>query len=301
MRPATSTLKTLLDGWGPQSTIAVADLYTITLSTGEVFRYSGFQTRVDAPAPNTTSPTFAYLIGPRFRRAKTSIHLGVEVSEMIVDVLVGEKDMLGINAQSITWQKAAWAGLFDGAYVELQRAFIQMPSLRVAGTITWFYGRVAEVEVQRSKITIHVKSLLDLLTVQMPKRLYQSSCTFVFGDAMCGFDREARSTDIVSASGTTQNEIHCGLTPSPTTLYNNGTVIGTSGANNGFSRGIRAMISGVIYFLKPWIFPVAIGDTFHLLPGCDHTLAGGCTTFYGSDAPNHFGGFPYIPPPENAV
>jgi hypothetical protein len=47
-----------------------------------------------------------------------------------------------------------------------------------------------------------------------------------------------------------------------------------------------------------FLSPVAIGDTFQLLPGCDHTLATCQNIFNNLD---HHGGFEFIPTPENAV
>ena len=82
------------------------------------------------------------------------------------------------------------------------------------------------------------------------------------------------------------------------TLYNQGTIVGLTGANVGQTRTIVEMSSGTVSLLKAWLYPVAIGDSFQLLPGCDHTTAT-CRNVFGNFA--HFGGFPYIPPPELAV
>jgi hypothetical protein len=71
-----------------------------------------------------------------------------------------------------------------------------------------------------------------------------------------------------------------------------------TGANAGLTRTIRQMIGGATYQLKAWLYPVAIGDTFRFLPGCDHTAAT-CQGTFSNLA--HYGGFPYIPPPETAV
>ena len=173
------------------------------------------------------------------------------------------------------------------------------PPGTVVGTIAWFYGRVGDVDIGRTKMVIRVKSLLDLLTAQMPKRLFQAGCTFVFGDAMCGFDRNAMAQDITCVTGTRQSQIvYSGAAPDPTTLYDNGTLIGKTGANTGYKRTITKLVDGVIYLLDPWIFPVEVGDAFTMLPGCDHTLDTCRDTFDNLD---HFGGFPYIPPPENAA
>jgi hypothetical protein len=47
-----------------------------------------------------------------------------------------------------------------------------------------------------------------------------------------------------------------------------------------------------------FLSPVAAGDQFQLLPGCNRTLAT-CTNVFNNAV--HFGGFPYIPTPETAV
>jgi uncharacterized phage protein (TIGR02218 family) len=129
--------------------------------------------------------------------------------------------------------------------------------------------------------------------------MFQASCTHVFGDEMCGFDRTTMEEVITVISGTTQSQLeYSGAAPSPTTLFDNGTVIGTTGANTGYKRSITRVISNVVYLLDPWVFPVEVDDTFTLLPGCDHKLETCDETF---DNLGRFGGFPYVPPPENAV
>jgi hypothetical protein len=75
-------------------------------------------------------------------------------------------------------------------------------------------------------------------------------------------------------------------------------MVGVSGQNAGLTRTIRQMTSGVAYQLQAWLYPVTVGDTFQFLPGCDHTTAT-CHNTFNNLA--HYGGFPYIPPPETAV
>ena len=182
-------------------------------------------------------------------------------------------------------------------------------SSRVVGTYNWFTGRVADVVIGRSKTVVKVNSLLDLLTVQMPRRVFQASCNHIFGGAMCGYDRVnglnalgvatgIGAVDIVAGAGSSQDLIVTGFVPNPATQYDQGTIIGTSGANAGYTRTIGRLLAGVAYFLKPWIFPVVAGDGFRLLPGCDRTLptCSGVLNNLG-----RYGGFPYIPPPETAV
>ena len=77
------------------------------------------------------------------------------------------------------------------------------------------------------------------------------------------------------------------------------TITGLTGANTGYSRTIANLGNGSqIGLFKAFLFTIAIGDTFTLLPGCDHTT-GTCSASFQNLL--RFGGFPYIPPPEVAV
>jgi len=141
------------------------------------------------------------------------------------------------------------------------------------------------------------RSHLELLNIQMPRRLWQSSCTHVFGDAMCLFDRSSLAATFSAASGSTTTVIQGA--PTTTTPYTQGTIIAVTGGNAGYSRTISSFVSGGTVTVKlAFLSPVAAGDQFQLLPGCDRTLAT-CTNVFNNAV--HFGGFPYIPTPETAV
>jgi uncharacterized phage protein (TIGR02218 family) len=295
MRRCTDAVRHLLENWYPPFVNSICDLYSFHLVGGEVLRYADWQIQLEAPAPETDGPKLIFPVGPRLKRNKTKYEVGVSVDELEVEVYAEPGDLV-LSAGALTWQQALHYGIFDGAYLDLWRCFMVNNSQPV-GTVQWFYGRVADVEVGRTRSIVHVKSLLDLLTAQMPRRLFQAGCTHIFGDAMCGFDRSSRRADITSAGGG-QSRIDCGLTPDPPTLYDGGTIIGTSGPNAGFQRTISRLVGGSVYVLDPYIFPITPGETFELLPGCDHTLAT-CQNVFDNLA--RFGGFPYIPPPESAA
>ena len=59
------------------------------------------------------------------------------------------------------------------------------------GTVILFAGRISDLDCSRTGIDIKCRSHLELLNIQMPRRLWQSSCTHVFGDAMCQFNRSS--------------------------------------------------------------------------------------------------------------
>ncbi|HLY44480.1 MAG TPA: DUF2163 domain-containing protein [Stellaceae bacterium] len=317
MRPCSAALVAYL---AANDTVVIADLYTFSLASGEVLRYSGWTTPLSIPGTafpsgslNYNSATYSdFALGPRFGRSKVTTKIGVAPTELDIDVLAGAADLVG----SFPFAEAVRLGLFDGATVELDRFFAPpLPggsgALDISlGAIVWFYGRVADSDVGRGKITIRVKSLMNLLAIQqMPRRLYGAACTHVFGDAMCGYDRTngrnalgaatgIGSTTIAALAGSSQAEILTSFAPSPATAYDEGTITATAGANNGASRTIARLAGGAIYLLKPFLSPVSAGDAFQLMPGCDHTVA----TCNGTlNNLLRYGGFPYIPPPETAA
>jgi uncharacterized phage protein (TIGR02218 family) len=306
MRPAGAALQTYL---AANDTVAVFDLYTFALPSGQVLRYSGWTTPLTIPGTcfpggslnyNATGYT-SFALGPRFDRSTVTTKIGIEPTELDVSILAGAGDLVG----ALSFADAVRVGEFDGATVELDRFFAPpqpdgsgTPSMSL-GAIVWFYGRVADTDIGRSRIEMKINSLLNLLAQQqMPRRLYQAACTHVFGDAMCTFNRAGLAATVTALTGSSQAVIATGLSPSPATLYDQGTIVALAGANSGQTRTIAHVASGSAYLLKAWLYPVAAGDTFELLPGCDHTLATCQNTFNNL---SHFGGFPYIPPPELAV
>jgi uncharacterized phage protein (TIGR02218 family) len=317
MRPCSAALAAYL---AANDSVVVADLYTFALASGEVLRFSGWTTAVSIPGTAFPSGSLNYngtgytdfAFGPRFGRSQVTTKIGVAPTELDIAVLAGADDLIG----TFPFAEAVRVGLFDGATVELDRFFAPpQPSGSGAldmtlGAIVWFYGRVAETDVGRSKIAIKVKSLMSLLAVQqMPRRLYGAPCTHVFGDAMCGYDRAngknaagaatgIGAVTVAALAGSNQAQVVTGFTPSPAIAYDEGTITAASGANNGASRTISRIADGTVYLLKPWLSPVSLDDLFELLPGCDHTVAT-CNTVLQNLA--RYGGFPYIPPPEAAA
>jgi uncharacterized phage protein (TIGR02218 family) len=315
MRPCSAALGAYL---AANDTVAIADLYTFALASGEVLRYSGWTTALTVPGDafpagslnHAATAAIDFALGPRFGRSKVTTRIGVAPTELDIEVLAGGGDFVG----SFPFAEAVRLGLFDGATVELDRFFMPpRPGGAIdtgLGALVWFYGHVADSEVGRSRIAIKVKSLMNLLAVQqMPRRLYGAACSHVFGDAMCGYDRSGGrnalgaatgigSVTVTALAGSSQAQIVTGFTPVPATVYDQGTTTAAAGANTGASRTIARLAAATAFLLKPFLSPVAIGDQFTLLPGCDHTVATCNGTF---DNLARYGGFPYIPPPETAA
>lgn len=309
MRPCTAGLISFLQSGAD---VAVTDLYLFQMADGTQLRFTGGNFTIKVPSAGFADAHSlnygadrTFLLGPGFGRSKVSNKIGVEPAELDIDVYAGSGDLIG----STQWAEAVQRGQFDGATVELDRLFGATPLDVSLGVMTWFYGRVADVDAGRSKITFKAKSLLNLLAIQqVPRRLYGASCGLIFGGTDCGYDRVngiaadgtpggPAQVTITAASGSTSGLINAGTSVPD---YTDGTLISVTGANAGASRTMSNNGNGSqVGMIRPFLDTVAIGDTFHLLPGCNHsTDAGGCG---GRNNLLRFGGFPYIPPPEAAA
>ncbi len=265
----------------------MADLYTITLVGGSVLRYSAASTTLFANG-------YIFALGPKFERSKTKIVIGTQVDELEVRIYTEPTDLIG----GVPFLQAAWQGQFDGALLQLERAFMPTYGDTSPGTVVLFAGRISDIDCTRTGIDLKCRSHLELLNIQMPRRLWQSSCTHTFGDAMCQFDRSSMQITFAAEPGSTQAQIVTSVSPTPTNLYVQGTIISVTGANAGSSRTIANMGSGGVSVKLPFLSSIVTGDQFQLLPGCDRTLAT-CSNIFNNAT--HFGGFPFIPTPETAV
>lgn len=284
MKSASPALVALLSS---SDQFVMADLYTITLVGGSVLRYSAAPT-----ALSVNGNVFA--LGPKFERSKTRVVIGTQVDELEVLAYPEPTDLIG----GVPFLQAAWQGQLDGALLQLERAFMPTYGDTSPGTVVLFAGRISDIDCSRTRIELKCRSHLELLNIQMPRRLWQASCTHTLGDAMCQFDRSALQTTFSAGPGSGQAQVASSISPTPTNLYVQGTIIGLTGGNAGSSRTIANMASGWIYVKLAFLSPILAGDEFQLLPGCDRTLAT-CTNLFNNAS--HFGGFPYVPTPETAI
>lgn len=285
MRDASPTLIALLNG---SRQYIMADVYEFALTDGTFLRYSGAQIALSSGGHD-------FVLGPKFERSKVKTVIGTEVDELEVTIYPEPTDLVG----SFSFLEAAWNGIFDGASLRMERAFMPSWGDTSPGTVVLFTGRVADIDCGRTAITMKCRSLLELLNIEMPRRLFQASCGHVFGDAMCQFDRSSLATlAFPCLIGSTQKSILATLTPSPPTVYNQGTIVGVTGDNTGHTRSVIQYTGGVIYLRQPFLYAVETGDEFQLLPGCDKTLPT-CQFTFSND--EHFGGFQFIPVAETGV
>ena len=260
----------------------MADLFTFTLASGTVIRY----TSADTPV---TVNGLAYALGPAITRGKTKISVGISVDTLDVtinadaSVLVGSVPILPFIAN----------GGVDLARLALDRAFAAAPGSPWVGTLGLFQGRVSDVTVTRYEAVLTIDSDAALLNVMVPRNVYQPGCLNTLFDATCLLSKAsfAVSATATSATDATRTIFSTALGQA-SGYFALGYAVGLTGANAGVALSIRAFASGVITTIRPWPSAVGIGDTFTVYPGCDKQQAT-CSSKFSNLA--NFRGQPWIP------
>ncbi|GEM_PF-288708 len=246
-----------------------ADLYTITLVTGETLRYCGGDADITC---NGFLFSAGGMIGPYWDRsdnkAKCHWKVGVDVDSLIIDMLPGSATVLGVPIL-----QAILSGVFDDAEFTLDRVYMPTWGDTRRGFIRLFVGRVAEVDVSRSIATFTITSHLELLNIQMPRNLYQAGCVNTLGDQACGVDiSQYMSTGIVAAGSTVAGVMATIAGQFQQGYFDLGTLTFTSGQYQGQTFTVKQVSYGapsVINLLGFLPAPPAAGDSFNIYAGCD--------------------------------
>jgi uncharacterized phage protein (TIGR02218 family) len=312
MKPASPTLAALINS----ASFYTADLYAFTLVSGPVVRLAtGDFDAIDNSA-NVYSCGSAGSGYPKIDLKQSKVQgkwaAGLDSDKWQVFILPDVQDQVSGAftypdvVGSIPWLTACRAGLFDGAAVTVARAYYSSPpappytasSRTCVGSLVVFSGIVGQVDTGPTISVFSLNDYKQLLTQQMPRNLYQSSCRHQLFDSRCTLNAATYAHSATALAGSSRaNVVASPAAPGGSGSYQLGLMQCTSGANSGFYRTIASW-DGVDNFQPqyPWPFAVAPGDGFTFWPGCDKSLgAGGCGGF--ANVAN-FGGEPYIPVPE---
>lgn len=261
----------------------VHDLYTITLSTGVVWRFTDAGSDIVYNGHTYTK----YPI----KRTGAKFVAGLEVDTLSVTILHNKDTVVG----GISLAHFASNGGFDGAMIEVSKIFLTTYSATTNRAVVWFVGEVGQVNPTRSTIEIELLSGLRKLTSPFPREIFQPSCVHSLYDQWC---------KVVKASFTSSGIVQIGnLYGGVSNLTNAdgyfdlGVVEITSGANLGEKRGVKRWAGGGFVTMNPFTYSMSNGDTFTIYPGCDKTKST-CDTKYSNTV--NYRGYPFIPVPETA-
>lgn len=284
MKSASAALIALLNA----QEFLMADLYTITLASGTVLRYTSGDGNLVVGGQTFSS------VGPFLTRQGTKTVVGIQVDTLQVVFATGTSPTIN----GITFAQFAATGGFDGARLKLERVFMPIGAYgdTSAGTLIQFVGRIAEVDTTRVGVTLNVNSDLEILDIQIPRNLFQAPCRFKLYDAGCTLSAASFKSSSSAAAGSTKMKINSALA-NAAGYFNLGTLVFTSGQNTGQTRTVKSYSVGVHYLAQPLPYTPSVADTFDTYPGCDH-LQATCLGKFNNLA--NYGGMPYIPAPETA-
>jgi uncharacterized phage protein (TIGR02218 family) len=282
MRTASAPLLALINSGQPYN---IADLLEITLVTGTILRYTSAD--VSITYSGSTYNPFP------FERGSTKVVVGTQVDTLDVTLFAGIGDLIG----GIPVPQFAGNGGFDGASVTLYRAFLTDWTLAPTGALLMFSGNVSDSTPSRTTVKLVVKSLLELLNIQMPRNLYQSGCIHSLYSSGCGLNKASFASNSSINATSTKLSINCALATA-SGHFDQGYLVFTSGNNAGVSRTVKKHVVGNFKLALTLPFEPTVGDTFVVYAGCDKKQST-CTTKFNNVI--HFRGYPYIPIPETAT
>jgi uncharacterized phage protein (TIGR02218 family) len=288
MKTATSIGSNNLPNWLQTATeMRMADLYTITLKSGAMLRFTTWDS-------NVTVLGNTFLTGPpSIERTAIEETTGLDVSTIEVIIRASLTDV--VNGTPIL--QAISQGLWDGAAFTIVRLFMDANGNQI-GTVIRFSGVVGPVdELTHTYVKLAVNSGTEYLTMQLPPVIMQPNCVHTLFDAGCGLDKASLSETNTVQGGSTVNKI-ISLSAKADGYYDNGQILFTSGPNNGLLKAVKQYFAQEFLFNSPLPFPPNAGDAFTAYPGDDKTQAT-CTSKFNNLA--NFGGFPYVPVPETAI
>lgn len=263
------------------SEMILAELYTVTLSTGAVYRWT------DGPAAITYQGNTFSSLGPIISRGRTKTTAKLEVSTL--DVTLKGQVLLG----STPITAAAANGAFDGARVLVQVMPMATYGDTSLGAVGVFEGRVAGVRPTTTEVVMSLKSDLETLNTSWPRNLIQPGCANQLYDTGCGVNRASYQMNGTATGGTTSS-VQASL-PRPAGWFDLGVITFTSGALIGVQRAVKSWDGSTLTLSLPLPVPPA-GCAFIIVPGCDKTKAT-CGSKFGNLA--GFRGCPYVPKPES--
>ncbi len=262
-----------------------ADLFTITLSTGAIYRW----TTMDQPI--SAGPWTWVAVGPIIERTGWQVKNTMSIPSMTMKLYSTGADFGGLNIK-----QAIHNGLLDRATVLLQRAIMPTYGDTSLGLVDIYRGNVSTVTLNAIGAEITVKGANVALQANMPRNLYQLGCIHTLYDVGCTLLRTAYQETHTVSGGDRVTIAFSDAAIDPTKFYN-GTILFTSGAASGTKRTLYSAISTQVACSYPLLQTPQPGDTFVLTQGCSRTTDR-CASFGNSQ---NFRGFPFIPPVETAV
>jgi uncharacterized phage protein (TIGR02218 family) len=261
MKPASPALIAYL---AANNAFIMADLWTFTFKNGVIKRWTSYDRNL-VYAGNTFACNSILIDGGNYRLVR-----GLEVDEMDVTLIPIAGSTENINGIGII--EGIQQGIFDRATVKRERIFMPTVGDTSLGALIIFLGEITDSETTRFKSTLKIKSILNLLNTPLPRRQYQGTCPYTFGDTSCGVNKATYTASSSILAGSTAADIRCALTQG-FNYFTLGVLKFTSGKNAGLSRTVKKWATGNAILSAPFPSIPEVGDTFMIVAGCSKALS----------------------------
>lgn len=204
---------------------------------------------------------------------------GLNVDNMEMTIVPDGEVVKRLDIISGRWDKAAFE-IFEVNYEDTG-----------AGTNPIKSGTLGEVELNRGKFTVELRSLKQALQ-QPVGEVTSKTCRYRLGDARCRVDLETFTHDAVVTESVDNQTIASDDLTQDDDYFTEGYVLFMSGQNDGLSYKCKSFSSGQITLSLPMEFPCGEGDEFIAVAGCQKRHLLDCRDKF-TNIPN-FGGEPHL-------
>jgi hypothetical protein len=303
VRPSNTLIQQILSS----GKIGLAELYDITLATGQTYHFSSSDAvpaAVTVLTPQGSTGPFSYASGFIITRGKITQKTGVEAGHLEV-AFAPQLNYPG-GAPTIAGypiQQAARYGFLDGARFSYNELYLNPAIGANASAVGFFSGTIQDIQADRLAVHLTVEDFLAYLgNQQMPRPLFGTGCIHTVYDQGCTLLKSLFTVSGALTSVGDNAHFVAGAMTQPAGYFKLGQLTFTSGANNGVAGPVNSFGSGGA-FAMGFPFPVtpSPGDTFTVWPGCDlqETTCQNSNAAVGPPFNNgaHFSATPFTPQP----
>ncbi|HEY1615127.1 MAG TPA: DUF2163 domain-containing protein [Rhizomicrobium sp.] len=266
----------------------MGDLFTVQLLDGTAWRWTAYDRSLVVGGQTWLCARDG---APLVSRNRFAVRNTVEVPEL--ELRLAAQDALLSNLK-----RQIHNGLFDGARIELDRAFMPVPGDTSLGAVLLFNGRQSNAVIDAEGVTLTAKGDNVLMNQQAPRNLYQTTCLHTFCDAGCALSESAFALGGNAGAGSTAGNVTWGVIPTNPALYTLGKLTMLDGAAAGQICTVRLATNTGLSLTYPLYNAPSAGDAFTVVQGCDRNMTT-CQNTYNNL--QHFRGYPFVPQAEFGV
>jgi uncharacterized phage protein (TIGR02218 family) len=303
----------LIDWLLENRTCIKADLFQISLPNGQTINATEGQfdltLATGTPGWTGSTTTFSSTLYGRWSRGPITSESGFNLASnsMTLTCIPQQGTIYPAYGSTIGLLSAAFNGLFDASQISVFTAYMPTYGNVSNGIETKFGGNITAIsDINRLKVEFECNDSLYLLNQKIPGRLFQSNCPWSFCDSNCTLNASLYTQTFTAKTGSNQlNLVPVTAFTQPAGYFTQGPVTCTGGKNAGLSQSVLLHAGGTLEMTIPWLLPIAAGDVFSVVKGCNKsiTACSATTTAAGVLTNNliNFGGQPFMPPASSAV